>query len=153
MWLTTVPMPMMILSSQPFWARASSMLLGDAVDLFGVPPVGQGLDDGHVSLVDGDDEVVWRCREETLHHVHRGDLCRANLAHQEHGPVGLGGNVQLLGADVDVAQQDVVGDDALDKGGLVVLLLVVSSWRCSEPRSTMEQTSLACSSLPWTKAA
>ena len=61
-----------------------------------------------------------------MHHVHRGDLCRANLAHQEHGPLGLGGKVQLLGADVDVAQQDVVRDDALDKGGLVVLLLVVS---------------------------
>ena len=33
--------------------------------------------------------------------------------------------MQLLGPDVDVPQQDVVGDDALDEGGLVVLLLIV----------------------------
>ena len=33
--------------------------------------------------------------------------------------------MQLLGPDIDVPQQDVVGDDVLDKGGLVVLLLIV----------------------------
>lgn len=33
--------------------------------------------------------------------------------------------MQLLGPDVDITQKDIVGDDVLDKGCLVVLLLVV----------------------------
>ena len=33
--------------------------------------------------------------------------------------------MQLLGVDVDIAGEDVLGDDGLDQGGLVVLLLVV----------------------------
>ena len=33
--------------------------------------------------------------------------------------------MQLLGPDIDIPQEDIVGDDALDKGRLVVLLLIV----------------------------
>jgi len=33
--------------------------------------------------------------------------------------------MQFLGADIDVAGEDIVGDDILDEGALVVLFLVV----------------------------
>ena len=33
--------------------------------------------------------------------------------------------MELLGADIDIAGQDIVGDDVLDKGSLVVLFLVI----------------------------
>ena len=35
------------------------------------------------------------------------------------------GEVELLGTDVDVSGKDVVGDDVLDEGGLVVLLFII----------------------------
>ena len=49
----------------------------------------------------------------------------AHLADQEHGAGDLGHKVQLFGTDVDIAQQDVVRDNIFDKGGLIVLFLVV----------------------------
>ena len=33
--------------------------------------------------------------------------------------------MELLGADIDITQKDVVGNDALDEGRLVVLFLVI----------------------------
>ena len=47
-------------------------------------------------------------------------------ADDEHAAVELGLDVQLLGAHVNVAQEDVVGKDALDERGLVVLFLVIA---------------------------
>ena len=99
--------------------------LGNAVDLFAVAPLSEGLDDSDVRLVDGDDKILLAVGEQALDHVHRRDLRRAHLPDQKDRPEGLRGEVELLGTDVDIPQQDVVGDDGLHKGGLVVLLLIV----------------------------
>ena len=100
-------------------------VLGDLVDLLAVAAVAEHLDDGNVGFVNGNDKVLLAVGEHVLNHVHRGNLRRAHLADQEDSPLGLRGKVELLGPDIDVTQQNVVGDDALDKGGLVVLFLIV----------------------------
>ena len=89
------------------------------------PPLRELLDEGHVSLADREDEVHLLVGEQGMHHVNEGGIAGLHLADQEHRPGRLGDKVQLLGADIDVPQQNVVGDDVLDKGGLVVLLLIV----------------------------
>ena len=60
--------------------------------------------------------------------------------------------MEFLGPNIDVAQKDVIRDDALDEGRLVMLLLVIGLGTV-QGTVTMEQMSRACSSLPWTKAA
>ena len=47
-----------------------------------------------------------------------------HLPDEEHRPGGVGGKVQLLGADVNITGQDVVHDDIFHKGAPVVLLLI-----------------------------
>ena len=87
-----------------------------------------------------------------MHHVNEGGIAGLHLADQEHRPGRLGDKVQLLGADIDVAQKDVIRNDALDESRLVMLLLVIGLGAV-QATVTMEQMSRACSSLPWTKAA
>ena len=100
-------------------------LLGDLIELPWLRPLRELLDEGHVSLADREDEVHLLVGEQGMHHVNEGGIAGLHLADQEHRPGRLGDKVQLLGADIDVPQQNVVGDDVLDKGGLVVLLLIV----------------------------
>ena len=52
-------------------------------------------------------------------------ITSADLPDEEHRTRHVGDEVQLLGADVNIAGQDVVGDDVLDERALVVLFLVV----------------------------
>ena len=47
-----------------------------------------------------------------------------HLANQEHRPGGIGGEVQLLGPDIDITREDIVHDDVLHKGAPVVLFLI-----------------------------
>ena len=86
---------------------------------------GQLAYDDYVRLGDGEDEVPLPVGEEVLHDLERGDVAVLHLADEVDHAGHVGHEVQLLGADVHVAGQDVVGDDVLYKGGLVVLLLVV----------------------------
>ena len=91
----------------------------------GVRPLGQLLDEGHVGLVDGDDEVGLLIREQVLDDVDGAHVGGAQLAHQEGGPGRLGDEVQLLGLSINITQKNIVRDDIFHKGGLVVLLLIV----------------------------
>ena len=87
-----------------------------------------------------------------MHHVNEGGIAGLHLADQEHRPGRLRDKVQLLGADIDVPQQNVVGDDVLDKGGLVVLLLIVGLGAVQRTVA-MAQSICASESSPLTKAA
>ena len=85
------------------------------------------VDQRHVMLAHAEDEVVLPVGEQRLHHVH-GDAVQPVVhgTDDEHAAGDLGVHMQLLGAHVDVGNEDVVGDDILDEGALVVLLLVVA---------------------------
>ena len=63
--------------------------------------------------------------EEVLDDLQRRHIGAVKLADKVYGAGHVGDEVQLLGAHIDVAGKDVVGDYVLDEGGLVVLFLVV----------------------------
>lgn len=72
-------------------------------------------------------KLVCRSGEDVLHRLDRhrvGLIVRA--ADHKHAAVELRFHVQLLGADVNVAQENIVGEDALDERRLVVLFLVIA---------------------------
>ena len=48
----------------------------------------------------------------------------ADLPHQVHGPGRVRGEMQLFGADVNIAGQNIVHDDVFHEGATVVLFLV-----------------------------
>ena len=100
-------------------------VLGDLVHVPGVGVLAELLDQGHVGLAEGEDEVGLTVGVQVGHHIHGGHVWHTQLAHQQDHPGHLGDEVQLLGPDIDVAQEDVVGQDVLDKGSLVVLLLII----------------------------
>ena len=83
------------------------------------------MDQGHIAVPYAEDEIVLPVGKQTLDHIHEGGVPILQLAHQEHAAGNLRGHVQLLGPHVDVAEQDIVGDDILDKGTAVVLFLVI----------------------------
>ena len=83
------------------------------------------LDDDDVRLAHGEHKVVLTIREAVLHMLQNGDVVPVELAHQQNGAGHVRGEVQLLGADIHVAGENVVADDILYKGGLVVLFLEV----------------------------
>ena len=86
---------------------------------------GDLLDDGDIRLVDGQDKVLLLVREHTGKHVDGGNVRPAYLPDEEDGARRVGDEVQLLRADIDIARQNVVGDDILDEGSLVMLFLIV----------------------------
>ena len=83
------------------------------------------LDDDDVRLAHGEHKVVLTIREAVLHMLQNGDVVPVELAHQQNGAGHVRGEVQLLGADIYVAGENVVADDILDESGLVVLFLKV----------------------------
>ena len=86
---------------------------------------GELLDDGDVRLVDGEDKVLLLVGEHAGQHVDGGHVGPADLPDEKDGARRVGDEMQLLGADIDVAGEDIVGDDVLDESALVVLFLVV----------------------------
>ena len=82
-------------------------------------------DEDHVGIVDGDHKVALSVREDGLYGIHHCQIRCSHLPEQEHCPICLGGKMQFLCPDINVAQHDIVGDDVLDKGGLVVLFLII----------------------------
>ena len=85
----------------------------------------EGLDNDNVRLIDVQDEILLLVREKPSDHFHRGHIGIIHLANQQHDPGLVGDEVQLLGADIHVAGQNVIGNDVLDEGGLVVLFLEI----------------------------
>ena len=108
-----------------FLGDSGGNLLGDPLELLGVRTLGQLLDEGHIGLIDGDDKVHLLVREKVLNHIDGTHIGRAQLPYQESGPGSLREEVQLLGLGIDVPQQDVVRNNILHKGSLVVLLLII----------------------------
>ena len=100
-------------------------VLGHGDDVLGPLLTRELLDDDDVGLAHGQDEVPLPVGEEVLDDLQRRHIGTVELADEVDGAGHVGDEVQLLGAYVYVAGKDVVGDDVLDEGGLVVLLLVV----------------------------
>ena len=56
---------------------------------------GQLLDNSHVGFVDAEHEILELVREQAGDHVHSSHVAVADLPYQEHGPGGIGGEVEL----------------------------------------------------------
>ena len=69
-------------------------------------------------------EILLLVREHTGHNVDRRDIGRLLLTNEEYHARHIVAEVQLAGLDVNIARQDVVQNDILDEGRLVVLLVV-----------------------------
>ena len=88
------------------------------------------VDQHHVLLAHAENEVVLPVGEQALNQIQRSGLHPVvHRADDEHAPVHLGGHMQLLGPHVDIADEDVVGDDILHEGALVVLLFIIALGR------------------------
>ena len=83
------------------------------------------LDDGDVCLVDGQNKILLLIREHAGKHIDGGNVRPAYLPDEEHSARRVGDKMQFLRTDIDIARQDIVGDDVLDEGSLVVLFLIV----------------------------
>ena len=80
-----------------------------------------------VILAHGEDKARLAVGEDVLDGLDRDGLALfVRAANDEHAAVELGFDVQLLGAHIDIAQQDVVRENALDERGLVVLFLIIA---------------------------
>ena len=99
--------------------------LGGFQDLLRAVGGGQGLDHHDVRLVDVQHKILLLVHKQPLNQLHRGHIRVFHLPHQQHHPGLIGDKMQLLGPDIHVAGQDVVGNNVLYEGGLVVLLLVI----------------------------
>ena len=113
----------------PALAVQAQGLLDGGGHLFHIPGGGgvvHLVDEGHVLLAHGQNEIVLPVGEQVLHQLQGHRLQPVvHRADDEHGPLHLGGHMQLLGPHVNVADEDIIGDDVLDEGALVVLLLIV----------------------------
>ena len=87
----------------------------------------QLLHEHDIVLAHGEDKARLPVGEDVLHRFDGDGVgLFVRPADDEHAAVELGLHVQLLGAHVNVAQQDVVGQNAFDERGLVVLFLIVA---------------------------
>ena len=99
---------------------------GHPLDLLVVAALRQLVDQHHIAVPHVEDKVVLSVGKQALHHVQHGRVPALQLADDKHAPGYLRRHVELLGPHVDVAEQDIVGDDVFNKGGAVVLLLIVA---------------------------
>ena len=88
------------------------------------------LDDDDVRLAHAEHKIMLPVREHVLDQLEHGDIRHAHLTHQQHGARHVGGKMQLLGAHIHVAGENVVRNDVLDEGGLIVLFLKVRAGLC-----------------------
>ena len=83
------------------------------------------LDDDNVRLAHAEHEIMLPVREHVLDQLEHGDIRHVHLTHQQHSARHVGGKMQLLGAHIHVAGENVVRNDVLNEGGLIVLFLKV----------------------------
>ena len=105
-------------------------LLSHLVQIVAVGIVGQLMDQGHIRLAHAEDEIILPVGEQALDHIHgHGLQTLVNGADNEYAPVDLHRHMQLLGTHINIADEDVVGNDILNKGTLVMLFFIVSLGR------------------------
>ena len=97
---------------------------GQLVQTLALGLSGELLDHGHVGLADRENEVGLLVGEQGLNGVDHGGVGRLRLADQEDAPGDVAVEVKLLGTNVDIPQKNVIRDDVLHEGALVVLLLI-----------------------------
>ena len=98
---------------------------GDLVQLLDAGPLGHLTDQDHIPLAHAEDKVALAVGEQGLDHIRGDGLSLFQRADHKHAPGNIGADPQLLGPHVDIAQHDIVGDDVLDEGAPVVLLLII----------------------------
>ena len=82
------------------------------------------LDYNDVRLGDMQHEILLLVREHAVYHVDRGNIGRRLLAHEEYHARHIIAEVQLAGLDINIARQDVIQNDILYEGSLVVLFVI-----------------------------
>ena len=118
---------MMVLSDAELLVQAVLDAAGGLEDLLMRLGRGERLDHDHVGLVDVQHEIPLAVGEEPLDDLHGGNVGVFGLPDEQDGARLVGDKMQLLGAHVHVAGQDIVGDDVLDESSLVVLFLVIAA--------------------------
>ena len=81
----------------------------------------------HIGLVDADNKVLHPVREEVGQHIHGRNIPVTQLTDQKYGSEGIGGKMQLLGADINIAGENIVHQDILHEGAAVVLFFIECS--------------------------
>ena len=69
-------------------------------------------------------EILLLVREHAVYHVDRGNISRRLLAHEEYHARHIVAEVQLAGLDINIARQDIIQNDILYEGSLVVLFVI-----------------------------
>ena len=98
---------------------------GDLIQLPDAGAVRELADKHHIPLADAQDKVALAVREQGLDNVGGNRLALLQRADHEHAPCNIRGDAQLLGPHIDIAQHDVIGNDVLDEGTAVMLLLII----------------------------
>ena len=83
------------------------------------------LNDDNVRLTHTEHKIMLPVREHILDQLEHSNICHVHLTHQQHGARHVGGKMQLLGAHIYVAGENVVRNDVFDESGFVVLFLKV----------------------------
>ena len=98
---------------------------GQLLHIGAVDALADLLDEDGVRLADIENEVLLLIREQAADHIVSRDIAAGGHAHDEHHTGNIGGKVQLAGLGVDIAGQDVVQHDVLDKVGLIELFVMI----------------------------
>ena len=100
---------------------------GHLFQIGGVGVLVQLMDQHHVLLAYAQHKIVLPIGEQALHQIQRcGFQPVVHRANHKYAAVHLGGHMQFLGPHVNVADEDIVGDDVLHEGALIVLLLIIA---------------------------
>lgn len=105
-------------------------LQSDLLKLRRAGGIAELMDQDDVRLSHGKNEAGLTVGEDTLHRLHRYGLdLVVRLADDEHAAAELRIDMELLGADINIADENVVGNNAFDEGRLVILLFVIALGR------------------------
>ena len=100
------------------------------VQVASISVVRQLMDQCHIRLAHAENKVVLPVREQALDHIHRhGFQPLINRPDDKYTPAHLHRHMQLLGAHVNIADEDIVRNNILNKRALVVLFLIVGLGR------------------------
>ena len=114
---------------------------GDLVNfLVAVRRAGQLFDENKVRFIDAEDKVLLSVGKHVGNGFEGGHIGALRLPDQKDGAGHIRSKVQLLGADVNISRQDIVGNDVLYKDRLVMLFFVVDLCLLKSDRSKNAHT-------------
>ena len=100
--------------------------LGHLFQLRGTGTLIHLMDQHHILLAHAEHKIVLPIREQTLDQIQRRGLQTfIHRPYHKYAAVYLSRHMQLLGAHVNIADKNIVGNDVLHEGALIVLLFII----------------------------